>query len=142
MEMGDTYQLEAFVNPDNVTNGGLIWESSNSDIATVSESGLVTALGIGSTTIIVKATDNSGVSASCDITVSEYSGVEETDENSECNIYVKNGTLCVTGLRENQSIDVYSFNGVCIYSGTKHIIPLNPGTYIVKVCNSIKKVIV
>ncbi|MDE6339840.1 MAG: leucine-rich repeat protein, partial [Muribaculaceae bacterium] len=142
MEIGDTYQLEASVSPDNVTNKNLVFETSNSDVVTISESGLVTAVGIGSATIIAKATDDSGVSATCDITVSGYSGVEKSDINSACNIYVKNGTLYITGVSVNERIEVYSFNGVCIYSNTKHIVPLPSGTYIVKVCNSIKKVIV
>lgn len=51
------------------TNTKLIWESSNSQIATVDENGLVTALGVGDVTITATATDGSGVKGTCKVTI-------------------------------------------------------------------------
>ncbi len=56
--------------PTNATNKTLMWTSSNTDVASVnSTSGLITALSSGVTTITAKATDGSGISASCSFTV-------------------------------------------------------------------------
>ena len=51
------------------TNTKLIWESSNSQIATVDENGLVNALGEGDVTITATATDGSGVKGTCKVTI-------------------------------------------------------------------------
>ena len=51
------------------TNTKLTWESSNSQIATVDENGLVKALGVGDVTITATATDGSGVKGTCKVTI-------------------------------------------------------------------------
>ncbi|MBR1629177.1 MAG: Ig-like domain-containing protein [Lachnospiraceae bacterium] len=64
-----TLQLSATVEPSDATDSSVTWESSNSSIATVSQSGLVTAKAKGSATITATANDRSGESAACKITV-------------------------------------------------------------------------
>ncbi len=66
---GETFLLVAEFTPDNVTRRNLTWESSNSEVAKVSATGLVTALKAGEAEITATATDGSGVSASCLVTV-------------------------------------------------------------------------
>ena len=51
------------------TTTKLTWESSNNQIATVDENGLVTALGVGDVTITATATDGSGVKGTCKVTI-------------------------------------------------------------------------
>lgn len=51
-------QLQASVLPENATNKALVWESTNTDAATVSDSGVVTPVEIGVTTIVVSSVDN------------------------------------------------------------------------------------
>lgn len=70
IHIGETVQLSATVSPDNATNKELTWTSSNNDVATVNENGLVTAKALGNATITATAADGSGVTASCAITVS------------------------------------------------------------------------
>jgi hypothetical protein len=70
MYLGDTEQLFATVDPENATNKIVSWVSSNTAVATVSTSGLITALSHGTTTIIVK-TDDLALEASCEVTVRE-----------------------------------------------------------------------
>ena len=60
-------QLTAFVSPGNATNKGVTWSSSDTSIASVSSSGLVTAKGIGIAYITCKALDGSGKTATCKI---------------------------------------------------------------------------
>ena len=65
---GDTETLTATITPNNASDKTVTWTSSNSSIATVSETGLVTAVTPGSATISVKTNDGS-YTASCNVTV-------------------------------------------------------------------------
>lgn len=64
-----TLQLEATVQPDGTM---IIWESSNTSVATVSDNGLVKAVGAG-TAVITAKTAIGGRTASCRITVADPS---------------------------------------------------------------------
>jgi len=66
---GETLKLTATVTPSNATNKSVTWSSNNTSVATVSSSGLVTAKQAGTATISCKASDGSGVKATCSITV-------------------------------------------------------------------------
>ena len=64
----ETRQLTATIAPDDASNLNLSWESSNPDAATVSDGGLVTAVGAGETLITV-TTEDGGFTADCAVTV-------------------------------------------------------------------------
>ena len=66
--VGQTLQLYGNVSPSNATNQAVTWESSNTAAATIDANGLVTAKGIGSTTITA-TTSEGGKRASTTITV-------------------------------------------------------------------------
>lgn len=70
MEMvaGDSYQFTVTLKPDNASDKTLTWSSSDENVATVDNTGKVTAVSEGKVTITVK-TSNPAQSASCDITV-------------------------------------------------------------------------
>ena len=68
MIIGETVQLTATISPSSATDKSIIWSSSKQSVATVSESGLVTAVAVGSTTITAAA---GGKTGSCVITVSK-----------------------------------------------------------------------
>ena len=57
MIQGDTYTLSASIQPNDATNKDLIWYSDDSSIATVTSSGMVTAVDGGNTKITVKSSD-------------------------------------------------------------------------------------
>jgi len=69
MDAWDTLQLTASVRPDNAYNKGVTWSSSDTSVASVDNTGLVTAHKKGEAIITVTAVDGSGESDSCDITV-------------------------------------------------------------------------
>ncbi len=71
MWAGATRQLSATVTPTNADIKTLSYGSSNPDVATVSAGGLITALKKGTTTITATATDGSGKSVSCEVTVKQ-----------------------------------------------------------------------
>lgn len=70
LEIGDSYMLVATVKPEDATDTGIIWSTSNSAIATV-EDGLVTAVGKGTTTITCYSRADVNKRAMCKIKVSE-----------------------------------------------------------------------
>lgn len=71
LEIGKTVQLSATVSPSNANNKTVAWTTSNAGVATVSQSGLVTAAGSGSAVITATAADGSGKAASCTVTVAQ-----------------------------------------------------------------------
>lgn len=71
MTVGDTKSLTATITPTNATNKDITWSSSNTSVATVSTSGVVTAINAGTATITATATDGSGKNASCSLMVKE-----------------------------------------------------------------------
>ncbi len=69
MEALTTKTLVATVVPETATTKALKWTTSNAEIATVDQNGNVTAHKNGEVTITVTATDGSGISATCVVTV-------------------------------------------------------------------------
>ena len=61
--------LKATVTPTDATDKTVTWTTSNNQVATVSTNGLVIGVKEGSTTITCTANDNSGVKATCTVTV-------------------------------------------------------------------------
>ena len=71
MNSGTTAQLSVTITPAGAFNPHVTWSSSDESIATVDQNGLVTALVGGSVTITATATDGSGLSATCVITITQ-----------------------------------------------------------------------
>ena len=70
LAIGKTVTLSPTVAPSNATDKGVTWKSSNSKVAKVDEkSGVVTAVAAGTAIITATAADDSGVKATCKITV-------------------------------------------------------------------------
>ena len=65
VSVGTTKQLTATVKPDNATDKTVTWKSSNTAVATVSSTGVVTCKGVGSATITANADGKSGT---CSVT--------------------------------------------------------------------------
>ena len=71
---GQTETLVATVNPSNATNKTLKWTSSNTGVATVDQTGKVTAISKGSAVITAAAIDGSEVKSTCTYTVIDDHG--------------------------------------------------------------------
>lgn len=65
---GDTVCLKAVVEPEAATNKGVLWISSNTGIAVVNQSGVVTAVGNGTVTVTAVTTEGEKA-ASCKVNV-------------------------------------------------------------------------
>lgn len=64
---GETFQLQATVYPETAFNKSVIWQSSNSNVVSVSNTGLVTGVSVGEATITAKTKNN--LTATCNVTV-------------------------------------------------------------------------
>lgn len=96
---GEQIQITATVLPEDATNKVIRWSSSDENIASVDDSGLISLLGKGTAVITASATDDSGVSADCAIVVSEVSGIEDVlaDKSSYVKIFNLKGILIFEG---------------------------------------------
>jgi len=70
LEVGATLQLKPVLEPENATDQRIRWTTSAEDVATVSESGLVTGIKAGSAEITATTFDG-GFSAKCKVTVAD-----------------------------------------------------------------------
>ncbi len=80
---GDTVQLTTAISPNNASDTTVRWESSNTNIATISTNGLLIARDLGSVTITAISSNNE-VTAECEVTVNsiQVSGISLTPETS------------------------------------------------------------
>jgi len=85
LNTGDMFSLSYTAYPDDVVNPRLIWTSSDTDVATISTGGTLTALGKGTTTIHLEAVDG-GVPDSCIIVVNALAQSLEIDNCPEFNL--------------------------------------------------------
>lgn len=79
--VGKTETLSATVTPSDASEPAVTWSSSNPAVATVNNSGVVTALALGTSTIEVKTADGAKT-ASCTVTVGKYAPSEEPKDLS------------------------------------------------------------
>lgn len=68
---GDTFQIHVLAEPENATDKGVVFESSNPEVLRIDESGTVRAISNGLATITATAKDGSGIETSSDIVVGE-----------------------------------------------------------------------
>ena len=83
---GSTFQLSPRIKPDYATEKGVIWTSSNTSVATVSNTGIVTGVSDGKATITAKSKDPA------------YKGAPAT-----CIVSVSNVPIAVTGVNLNMT---------------------------------------
>jgi len=75
LNVDDTQQLKYSIVPDNASNQNVIWESSNENVATVDNEGLITAISSGETTITIETADG-GYQDELNVVVSQITSVE------------------------------------------------------------------
>lgn len=69
ISQGQILELHATFNPSIATNKEISWSSSNNEIATVDNSGKVTAISLGTVTITATSIKDSSISSQCEVTV-------------------------------------------------------------------------
>jgi len=119
LQIGDTHQLVVNVAPPDADDLEVAWKSSNPSIATVNDSGLVSALTQGSVKITV-STNDGGYSNSCNIGVmGTTSAIENYQINNPVKIYPNptSDKLYVefSEIDVNRKIMIYNNLGQLIY---------------------------
>lgn len=85
MNAGEYFYMDAVLTPANSTKEGLVWECVDTDIATVSSTGRITAKAAGTTIIMVKT--EGGATAYCKLTVLEaVTALELTPEKATIDV--------------------------------------------------------
>lgn len=85
VNVGDTTQLNATVNPTDATNKNVTWSTSDGNVATVNNNGIVTGVKSGTATITVTTEDGSKT-ANCEVTVSNIDVSNITLSESTLNL--------------------------------------------------------
>ncbi|MGO4500977.1 Ig domain-containing protein, partial [Paenibacillus sp. 2RAB27] len=153
--IGGTLQLEASVLPLNVTNSSVTWHvygngNGYTGNAIISQSGLLTATGIGTVTVEARANDGSGIVGRKVITITSdapHIKLSPISTKVQGEVVELIGTtnlngLTITILAPNGSV-LTSFNDVTVTNGTfsdsRFILPVNtePGIYTVIANNGI-----
>lgn len=81
LNVGNTVTITATVAPEGATNPAVTWSSSDESVATVDETGKVTAVAVGSATITATSDDDSSVSADYELTVQQKKAATTTKNN-------------------------------------------------------------
>ncbi len=84
----DSYQLSWVITPDNATNKKVILSSSNPDVLTIDENGLMYAVKNGTATITIEVLDNPALNVVFDVTVYTEAFIDLTVETES---YIKAG---------------------------------------------------
>lgn len=81
LNVGNTVTITATVAPEEATNPAVTWSSSDESVATVDETGEVTAVAVGNATITATSEDDSSVSANYELTVQQKKAATTTKNN-------------------------------------------------------------
>ena len=127
INVGDTIQITATINPSNATDHELVWTSSNSSVVTVDNNGVITGKSAGTATITAKTKDGKVVATST-ITVNVPTTPTPTPEGFK--VYDNDKTP----ISWNGSSDLNIFANSISSEGT--IAPESKGTYEFKIKNS------
>lgn len=128
LEAGETVTLIATVLPADADNRKVNWKSSDDNIATVDEKGLVTAIAKGSAVITASSDENPEISAKCSITVTDSSSDNPGvyTELYSVNFLESDGNITqVTDLAPETSVDVWTLTDKYGWKGTAHINNVN-----------------
>ena len=71
LNVGNTVTITATVAPEEATNSAVTWSSSDESVATVDETGKITAVATGNATITATSNSDADVNATYDVTVEE-----------------------------------------------------------------------
>ena len=97
--------LTASVIPSDASNTAVTWTSSNTSVATVSSSGVVTGKSRGTATITVTANDGNGAQVSCEVEVRQYVTSISLDNAFLLLMIGAEATLSVTNVQPDNAND-------------------------------------
>ena len=118
LELEGTEQLVATVLPEDANSKLVTWDSEDDNVVTVSSEGMVTAVGYGTTRIIV-STAQGGFTAECEVTVIKHASEIRLDSDTlSLTVEGRKKTLGVLFVPNDATYKEYN---VEIVSGNEHI---------------------
>lgn len=135
LSVNETLALKATVAPVDATDKGINWSSSAPDIVSVDTKGNLKALKAGTATITA-TTNDGGFTATCKITVSVSTGIE--DILSGPRVYAQDGSIVLEPAITVQVL-VSEMTGRVIWQGKlseKKQMAVSAGVYIVRLSNA------
>ena len=69
MQVGDTFKINGYIEPEDANDKKIIYNSTNAEVATIQEEGIITAKQIGETNIIATSNENHNIYTECKLTV-------------------------------------------------------------------------
>lgn len=114
IEVGDTTKLNPQISPNKATNKNVSWTSSNTNVATINEKGVVTGISAGKTLITV-TTEDGHCTAVCSVSVREHveTRITYVDTLTKANTY-DTASASGTGYKDWSNV---SLNSKAIYQG-------------------------
>lgn len=135
LAVGESFALKATVKPANADNKKVSWSSSDATIASVDKDGNVKALKAGTCKITV-TTEDGGYTATCDITVTIATGIDEILAANR--IYTDYGQIIVEPTTSLEVL-ITDMTGRIVYHdriAEKITVPVSGGIYIVRLVES------
>ena len=135
LAVGESFALKATVKPADADNKKVSWSSSDATIASVDKDGNVKALKAGTCKITV-TTEDGGYTATCDITVTIATGIDEILAANR--IYTDYGQIIVEPTTSLEVL-ITDMTGRIVYHdriAEKITVPVSGGIYIVRLVES------
>lgn len=143
--IGGTLQMSAVVTPTTTTNKTVIWTVSDATIASISNTGLVTAKKVGAATVTATANDGSDVFGQAQITISAVSAIS-TPTSSLLNAYPNPADKGIVNVKYDNSSNLTTYSladnlgrkilkGSFVNQITLNLNDYKHGTYFIKVEN-------
>lgn len=135
--------------PLNAVYENITWKSTDEDIVSVTERGVIRGESLGETDIITTITNDIGdeFHMTSHVVVTDATVIDNPINSYNIKIWANNQKLYISGLEKGQNIKVYTLNGTLVYQGLadyeKITIPINnKGVYVVQLDKISKKVLV
>ena len=126
LSIGETSAISATVYPDNATNKKVSWSSSDETVATVSSSGVVTGVAVGSAIITVRTSDG-GKTATCSVTVKDDSPSLPVPEMVDLGLSVKWASFNLGATKPEEYGDYYAWGETEPYYSSLNPLTWKPG---------------
>ena len=104
MQAKDTFQINGYVEPDDANNTEIIYSSTDKEIATVTNSGLITALQEGNTTIIASSKEDPNIKQECIVKV--VRPLQDSEIHFDTSLTVNSLEVSGIDYEENTVLDI------------------------------------
>ncbi|MDR0612608.1 MAG: Ig-like domain-containing protein [Dysgonamonadaceae bacterium] len=142
LKVSEEETLTCDILPEEAACRAVTWESTDTEIATVDNTGKVRAVAEGNCLITV-ALNNSSLSDTCRVTVTSGAAVGFPDAGRGISLVSTKGKIEISSQRPVKQVDIYDLNGKAVYIYTENANTVsistarwNKGVYIVKITDN------